>query len=74
MTRSKGGAPEGARGSGTLIIIGGHEDHEGEREILSEVARHVRNRRLVLATIAPQEPEGCLEKDQAASPTWARGR
>lgn len=52
------------RRSGTLILIGGHEDHEGEREILREVARHIRNGRLVLATIASHEPEGYLESYQ----------
>ncbi len=56
--------PEGTRGKGTLIIIGGHEDHEGEREILKEVAKHVRNNRLVLSTIASHKPEGYLEKYQ----------
>jgi cyanophycinase len=56
--------PEGTRGKGTLIIIGGHEDHEGEREILREVAKHVRNKRLVLSTIASHKPEGYLEKYQ----------
>ena len=49
------------RKQGTLILIGGHEDHEGEREILREVARHISNGRLVLATIASSEPEGYLE-------------
>lgn len=58
--------PEGTRSKGTLIIIGGHEDHEGEREILREVARHVRNGRLVLSTIASHRPEGYLEKYQAS--------
>ena len=57
--------PEGTRGKGTLIIIGGHEDHDGEREILREVAKHVRNKRLVLSTIASHKPEGYLEKYQA---------
>jgi hypothetical protein len=30
--------PEGVRGRGTLII-GGHEDHNGQRDILKEVAQ-----------------------------------
>lgn len=55
--------PRGRHG-GTLIIIGGHEDHEGERDILKEVAAHVHKRRLVLATIASHEPEGYLEQYQ----------
>jgi len=49
---------------GTLIIIGGHEDHDGNKVILREVASHVRNGRLVLATVASHEPEGYLEKYQ----------
>jgi len=49
---------------GTLIIIGGHEDHDGERVILKEVAKHVRDGKLVLATVASHEPEGYLEKYQ----------
>lgn len=55
-----------SRKPGTLIIIGGHEDHEGEKVILKEVANHISNGRLVLATVASHEPEGYLEKYQAA--------
>jgi cyanophycinase len=51
-----------ALGRGTLIIIGGHEDHEGERVILKEFASRVQNGRLVLATVASHSPEGYLEK------------
>lgn len=50
------------RKSGVLIIIGGHEDKEGECVILKEVARHVPNGRLVLATIASAEPEDYFEE------------
>src|SRR4051812_14946434 len=49
------------RPRGTLIIIGGHEDKEGKRDILGEVARHVRGGKLVLATVASHEPEGYFE-------------
>ena len=51
-------------GGGTLIIIGGHEDRdpEGKRVILKEVARHLRGGKLVLATVASQEPEGYFEE------------
>jgi cyanophycinase len=49
-----------------LVIIGGHEDHDGERVILKEVASLVPDGRLVLATIASHEPEGYLEKYQAS--------
>jgi cyanophycinase len=42
---------------GTLIIVGGHEDKEGDRLILRAVANQVRGGRLVVATVASQEPE-----------------
>jgi cyanophycinase len=57
--------PEGRR-QGTLIIIGGHEDHSGDRIILKEVAKHVKGGKLVLATVASHEPAGYLEKYQAS--------
>ena len=47
---------------GTLIIIGGHEDHDGDRVILKEVASHIKDGKLVLATVASHEPDGYLEK------------
>lgn len=62
MAKTKG---SGAK-QGTLIIIGGHEDHDGERVILKEVARHVTSGKLVLATVASHEPEGYLEKYRAS--------
>ena len=53
---------------GTLIIIGGHEDRDpkGERLILREVARRIRNGKLILATIASHQPEGYFEEYRAA--------
>lgn len=50
-------------GPGVLIIIGGHEDRDpgGERVILREVARRVRGRKLVLATVASHQPEGYFD-------------
>jgi cyanophycinase len=63
---SSKGKPQDKGAQGTLVIIGGHEDHEGEQVILKEVAKHVRNGRLVLATIASHEPEGYLERYQKA--------
>jgi cyanophycinase len=42
---------------GYLIIIGGHEDKQGDRLILSEVARHAKGGRLVIVTVASQKPE-----------------
>src|SRR3954471_19695302 len=41
---------------GTLIIIGGGEDKRGERVILREVARRLDGGKLVIATIASQDP------------------
>jgi cyanophycinase len=41
---------------GTLIIIGGHEDKEGDQKILQEVARRVGSGKLVVSTIATAEP------------------
>lgn len=64
MTSRKTGGR--AKRQGTLIIIGGHEDQEGERTILKEVARHITDGRLVLATIASHSREGYLEKYQAS--------
>ncbi|THF71475.1 cyanophycinase [Deinococcus sp. Arct2-2] len=52
--------------SGTLIIIGGHEDKEGKRVILDEVAKHLYGGKLVLATVASHEPEGYFETYQQA--------
>jgi cyanophycinase len=46
------------RGKGPLIIIGGHEDKEGERVILQAVARYLKGGRLVIATVASHQPEG----------------
>jgi cyanophycinase len=44
---------------GTLIIIGGHEEKEGDQAILSEVASHARKGkgRLVVVTVASRVPE-----------------
>jgi cyanophycinase len=52
-------------GKGTLVIIGGHEDKEGDRAILKAIAQHVNGRRLVVATIASQEPEGYFQSYQS---------
>lgn len=45
--------------SGNLIIIGGAEDKEGDKEILKRVARYIdpEKEKLVVATIATQYPE-----------------
>jgi cyanophycinase len=42
---------------GTLVIIGGHEDRTGDRVILREVARLLPGGKLVLATLASEQPE-----------------
>ena len=52
--------------AGPLIVIGGHEDKEGERVILRAVAERIRGGKLVLATIASHQPEGYLESYQKA--------
>ena len=46
---------------GTLMAIGGHEDKEGDKTILREVARLVKGGRLVIATIASHQPEGYFD-------------
>jgi cyanophycinase len=51
---------------GPLIVIGGHEDKEGDRLILRAVAERLRGGRLVLATIASHEPEGYLDSYRRA--------
>ncbi|HEU4563109.1 MAG TPA: cyanophycinase [Gemmatimonadaceae bacterium] len=44
------------RAAGKLIIIGGHEDKDGDRLILRCVAEEVGAGKLVVATVASQEP------------------
>lgn len=51
---------------GPLIIIGGHEDKEGDKVILKAVADRLKGGRLVLATIASHAPEGYFEAYQKA--------
>lgn len=46
---------------GPLLIIGGHEDKEGDRKILETLTALVGGGRLVIATIASKEPEGYFE-------------
>lgn len=43
--------------AGTLIIIGGHEDREGEKKVLREVAARVGGKRVVVVTTASEEPD-----------------
>jgi cyanophycinase len=42
---------------GTLIIIGGHEDKDGDALILKAVAERAKGGKLVVATLATREPE-----------------
>ncbi len=48
--------------AGTLIIIGGHEDKEGDRAILRTVAERVAGSKLVIATVATTLPEEMAEE------------
>src|SRR3954467_2326477 len=48
--------PRKQMAEGTLIIIGGGEDKQDERVILREVADRVNGGKLVVATIASQDP------------------
>jgi cyanophycinase len=52
--------------SGTLIIIGGHEEKEGEALILRAVAERVGSGKLVVATLASQEPKAMFQDYQKA--------
>lgn len=54
------------RAGGPLIIIGGHEDKEGDKVILKEVARRLKGGKLVIATVASHQPEGYFESYQKA--------
>jgi cyanophycinase len=53
MTRSR---------TGTLIIIGGHEDKDDDPLILKEVVRRIGSGKLVVATVASQLPERMWEE------------
>lgn len=52
--------------AGTLIIIGGHEDREGEKLILREVASRAGQQPVVVVTVASKEPEEMFEPYQKA--------
>jgi len=51
---------------GPLLIIGGHEDKEQDREILGKLAGMVQGGRLVIATIASHKPEGYFDSYREA--------
>ena len=46
---------------GRLLIIGGHEDKEGEKRILRELAELVGDGKLVVATLASESPDEMWE-------------
>lgn len=50
-----------ADGGGPLIVIGGHEDKDGDREILRAIADGLRGGPLVIATIASHARDGYFE-------------
>ncbi|WP_395671760.1 cyanophycinase [Phenylobacterium sp.] len=52
--------------AGPLVIIGGHEDKDGERLILKEIAQRLGDGKLVIATVASHEPDGYFEAYQKA--------
>src|SRR3954447_24802267 len=62
--RLAGGQPVTAKGS--LVIIGGHEEKKGQALILREVARRAGNGKVVVATLASQEPEAMWRDYQKA--------
>ena len=51
-----------ARGTPTLIVIGGREDKIGDALILRDVARHVGAGKLVVTTVASARPAGLFEE------------
>jgi cyanophycinase len=52
----------GPRPKGTLLIIGGHEDKKDEKLILRSLAERVGSGKLVVATLATQEPRESWEE------------
>lgn len=50
-----------AGGPGPIFIIGGHEDKEGDRDILKAFAERVGEGRIVIATVASHEPDGYFD-------------
>ncbi len=49
---------------GSLLVIGGHENKEGQRTILEEIAKRAKGGKLVVATIASEEPQPQWEEYQ----------
>ena len=55
--RNNGNGTRSPSPQGTLIIIGGHEDKDGDALILRAVAERAKGGKLVVATLATREPE-----------------
>jgi cyanophycinase len=66
VARSGNISQQGKKTLGTLIIIGGHEEKEGEALILRAVTERVKGGKLVVATLATQEPEGMFRDYEKA--------
>lgn len=50
------------RGFGSLILIGGHEDKKGDKVILRAVAKAAGRGKLVVATVASEEPKSLFDE------------
>lgn len=57
-----GKGKEEQKDRGALIIIGGHEDREHRKTILRQVAKRVKNGKLVVMTVASHDPEGYFQQ------------
>lgn len=53
------------QGKGTLVIVGGHEDKDGEKKILRLIAERAKGKKLVIATVATEEPEETWQEYRA---------
>jgi cyanophycinase len=51
---------------GPLVLIGGAEDKQGDREVLREVGRRLNGGKLVIATVASKGPRGYFQTCQRA--------
>jgi cyanophycinase len=61
VSRSPRAAGRTSVGHGTVITIGGHEDKEGEKRILRDIAARVGSGRLVVCTVASSIPDEMWE-------------
>ena len=63
-----------SKARGTLIIIGGHEDKTGEREILTELSKKAagRNGHLLIVTVATNYPKEVADEYQEAFGEYRR--